>query len=423
MNLSFFFLTLLLIPPPSSSSSFLSFSHHFRSTTSPSSSPSPPSSSPSSSLPPLSLLPFLCPNPAIQTDNLNCSLDNGDFSLKNITFPDHLNFSIIEYNIDRNGFGGDSPLEKGLQNIIDLFKASVLITPDFLILSEIARDCKSYGNYIDGAFEIAKSLNLYYVYGVEYILDEDTNDTINHQCTIGNAIMSKYKLDNPNFLRFERQCCKFYGRTGGRLAIMASLKVDSDHELVIYSTHLESGTGVKDLTQAIGARFTQTKEIIKHSNDLNGNYMSFEELEKIKERINRTEVLEQYKQGNAFRIKEYEELMKLTENLNKTIIIAGDLNTPLDKIDLAVDELLFNTFVDGHQKLSYFERNTCPFDELSKFGLFVYDYVFMKSARFQFSNPKVLNKDYNEKCYGASDHYPIMVNILENSKTFQVKIE
>lgn len=104
---------------------------------------------------------------------------------------------ITEYNVDRNGYGGDSPYEGGLDKIINIFKDSPrdkVPLPDIILLSEIARDCKSYGNNMDGPRELAKALNMSYTYVVEFIELGDTNET--NQCTIGNAILSRYNLIN-----------------------------------------------------------------------------------------------------------------------------------------------------------------------------------------------------------------------------------
>jgi hypothetical protein len=90
----------------------------------------------------------------------------------------------MEYNIDRNGYGGDSPLEKGMDPIIELITSNksvcseeTLITdngnkvpiPDILIISEIARDCKDYGSNMNGVEYLAKRLNMSYAYVVEFI--------------------------------------------------------------------------------------------------------------------------------------------------------------------------------------------------------------------------------------------------------------
>jgi len=54
----------------------------------------------------------------------------------------------------------------------------------------MARDCKSYGMNIDGPRELAKALNMSYSYVVEFIELGDSNET--NQCTIGNAILSRF---------------------------------------------------------------------------------------------------------------------------------------------------------------------------------------------------------------------------------------
>ena len=51
---------------------------------------------------------------------------------------------IAEYNVDRNGFGGDSKLEGGLDKIIHIFRDAPrekVPEIDIILLSEMARDC------------------------------------------------------------------------------------------------------------------------------------------------------------------------------------------------------------------------------------------------------------------------------------------
>ena len=72
-------------------------------------------------------LTFLCPiNTTI--DQVNCEIEIGDFTQPSLEIPSNL--TIIEYNIDRNAFGGDSPYELGLTNIISLMNGNNSALPN-----------------------------------------------------------------------------------------------------------------------------------------------------------------------------------------------------------------------------------------------------------------------------------------------------
>ncbi len=65
-------------------------------------------------------LPFLCPV-NITNDNINCSIDSNDYT---ISRPSPASVKVVEYNVDRNGYGGDSPFESGIEAIISIFKSN-----------------------------------------------------------------------------------------------------------------------------------------------------------------------------------------------------------------------------------------------------------------------------------------------------------
>jgi len=79
----------------------------------------------------------LCPLPPYEDDvHLSCNTESGSFSsIPHYNVPSELN--IVEYNIDRNGYGGDGSNESGLDAIIKLLSNPLLIhSPDVLVLSE-----------------------------------------------------------------------------------------------------------------------------------------------------------------------------------------------------------------------------------------------------------------------------------------------
>ena len=311
-----------------------------------------------------STLPFLCPeNTTI--DAVNCTIETGDFRRNNNPAPSNL--TIIEYNIDRNAFGGDSPYEMGLYNIISLMNGSnsSLPTPDVLIMSELARECKDYGEFMNGPKELAEMLGFYYAFAVEYIsVDNQTG----HQCTIGNALFSKYEIVNIEQLRFDHQCCKFPDRWGGRITVIGDILLENERTVSFYSTHLESGqSDVVDVVESMVVRVEQINELINHVNT---------------NRVN---------SNNA--------------------IISGDFNAPFGDLDSVNIKLELNGYQDSHESLDYFDRNTCPFDGLSQYDIFIFDYIWVTGDNFNFYDPIICNLDYSKACYGASDHSPIMVTV------------
>ena len=65
-------------------------------------------------------LPFLCPV-NITNDNINCLIDSKDYTISRAS---PASVKIVEYNVDRNGYGGDSPFESGIEAIISIFRSN-----------------------------------------------------------------------------------------------------------------------------------------------------------------------------------------------------------------------------------------------------------------------------------------------------------
>lgn len=113
---------------------------------------------------------------------LNCSIDTGEPSPVDRIDPlpastvrygeeesnqNKNQFTVAEYNIDRNGYGGDGSHEEGINALISLLHdTSVIPEFDVLLLSEVGRGCDAYGG-VNGAEEIAKSFGMYWAYSVE----------------------------------------------------------------------------------------------------------------------------------------------------------------------------------------------------------------------------------------------------------------
>jgi endonuclease/exonuclease/phosphatase family metal-dependent hydrolase len=310
----------------------------------------------------------LCPLPPFQKGDdvhINCKTDMGNNIIIN---PPHLNKIVIaSYNIDRNGYGGDGSREEGLEPIINMFlegvqpngtKQGLPKSPDIILLSEAARGCEIYGNFINGPEQISKSLGMNWVYSVEYVVVSQSN--ISSECSIGNAILSKFPIININQTRFNSQCCRFGDRYGGRIALSADILIQGINKLSISSTHLESGQSVKDVIQSEIIRAKQAKEIV--------------------------------------------ELLSISD---KPSIIGGDMNSPLgDYLSPALLEFEINNWKDAHKTVPKKQRVTDPDDPLNKYGLGCFDYIFSKSNNISF--PGICNV---KQCIGFSDHLPIYATL------------
>eukprot|EP00455_Lapot_gusevi_P016802 TRINITY_DN1876_c0_g1_i7.p1 TRINITY_DN1876_c0_g1~~TRINITY_DN1876_c0_g1_i7.p1 ORF type:complete len:254 (-),score=-24.26 TRINITY_DN1876_c0_g1_i7:139-900(-) len=225
---------------------------------------------------------------------------------------------------------------------------------DVLLLQEVARGCSQYEAGVNGAEVIARALQMYWVYFPEYILDQ--NDT--PECSSGNAILSRFPLHNVSGLVFEKQCCRYDGRIGGRSAVHAQIQVAANHFLNIWSTHLESGTSsFSGITQALYTRALQVAELGKTARSIPAQFQ----------------------------------------------VIGGDFNAPLRAADPTLMALSYYGFVDAHRYLSSSDRVTTD-NKLSHFdvGLGTLDYL--TSVGDVLRNASICNK---MQCYGASDHYPI----------------
>lgn len=297
----------------------------------------------------------LCPLPPFKNNDdvhLSCEVEVGSYTkVSHYNLPsDGLN--IVEYNIDRNGYGGDGDNENGLEPIIKLLSNPLLIhSPDILVLSEVGRGCESYGGVdLSGAEEIAKNLSLNFVYAVEYVVISESNET--DECSIGNALLSKYQITNIQQLRFKSQCCRYPDRYGGRIDLIADVTLSSkpgsssipDTLLHVHSSHLESGqSNAKMVIESLIVREQQAAE-----------------------------------------------MTNITWTDNIPIIIAGDLNSPGPKIDPTILRLKCDGFTDS------MENFTIPLRPLIQF-----DYIL--------SSPSVLSDAgycKKQECKGLSDHVP-----------------
>lgn len=285
---------------------------------------------------------------------------------------------ILEYNIDKSGNGGDSPNEKGLYPILEYLQfLHAREELDVIVLIEIARDCATWDKSVNSPRVIAQSLRMNYLYGVEFYLPNDSSAY--SQCTIGNAIFTKFPLENTDQIIFEAQDNNFDNQIGKRLAVHAYIRLNKDKLIRIYSVHLESGgSSLKSTFNGFIVRHSQSQELIDHI--------------KLAENT----------------------AVKTHQNQNKysDFIVAGDLISPLIYYDYSISNLYKSNFNDAFYHLSFFSRVTCPFNGLlSRLRLSSLDYIFSR-YNLNFENSQIYNEE--DKFYGLSDHLPISTLYIIN---------
>lgn len=162
---------------------------------------------------------------------INCDIESGSFQRE--TPPVQKHVRVLAYNILR-GFEAEKQLDAILHN-------PQIPRPDILLVSELDRGCpRTQGRNV--ARDYARRLGMHYVYGVEFI-------ELAGECEHGNAILSRYPLENARVIRFQHNADTFIvgegkraeeePRLGGRMAIYAEAVI-GERRLHLYSTHLES---------------------------------------------------------------------------------------------------------------------------------------------------------------------------------------
>ena len=149
--------------------------------------------------------------------------------------------------------------------------------------------------------------------------------------------------------------CYYGDRLGGRSYLWIIIEINNQH-VIVYSTHLESGTGIKDELKAELTRIEQMKQLFDDADRFN--------------------------------------------QLN--VIISGDFNDPLT--DLYLDLRFKDRFYDAHSKIPFKKRETAPRDKWAKYDLEVIDYI-LSNKKSSFIDSALCNTD--KGCYGWSDHIPI----------------
>jgi endonuclease/exonuclease/phosphatase family metal-dependent hydrolase len=152
--------------------------------------------------------------------------------------------TVAAFNIER-GYETDAQIQA--------FRAGRGLPPaDVLLLSEVDRGCSRTG-YRDVPREYAAALGMHAAFGVEYVelpRPWGPGRRIEAPCEHGNAILSRFPLDDVELLRFEANESWYRDparareagepRLGGRMALGATLRI-GERRLRVFSTHLESG--------------------------------------------------------------------------------------------------------------------------------------------------------------------------------------
>lgn len=258
---------------------------------------------------------------------------------------------ILHWNIDKSGYGGDSPLEKGhlvLNEVLLPFIKENNI--NIISLNESANDCKNRGNYINYAKSLAEILDFNYLFKSDIINGPDSDG---HQCNDGNGLLYSKSLNvlKSQSIVFTNQCCWSENRN----FLVISVKLDGKNVTII-STHLEAGKSVSDFLLASVTRDKQAEEIVNLCHSEN----------------------------------------------NYDCVVMGDMNFPFKSLPFNIKP--FSTFKDSMKDFSIFERNTCPWSSTGKYGFGGLDYV-LSQKNDHFEKTKIMGKD--TPFYGLSDHHAV----------------
>lgn len=285
-----------------------------------------------------------------------------------------ISLRVAEYNIDQNGFGYGIPTEQGIAPQLALIQ-STIPNVDILGLIEAERGC-SASNLVDGPNFFATALGLYSYYAVEFVKNTD----IATVCTTGNAILSRYPLENFETIRFTAQCCDYPNRTGGRIMSIGHINrsyLGTSRGLYVIVVHLEAGgSSLETIVAGIYAREAQLEEV------------------------------KSYVQSQI-------------DPERDDVIIFGDFNAPSANLPdfLSPIRILKEIgFKDTFEEIPIMERATVPGTSAGDclFALEIpsqLDYIFIRSKNVNITQPQiVINRDSRM----LSDHFPVSAMLTLN---------
>src|SRR5467141_1507775 len=168
--------------------------------------------------------------------NATQEIESGNFSVPrwNLFLPDSIR--IVNWNIDRG------LRLRGVIEFLDSTKA------DIILLQEVDLNARRT-HHINVASEIAKKLEMHYVFGREF--QELTQGSKSSPAYHGQATLSRWPLSNSRIIRFQKQShfwrphwflpeiAPFQERLGGRLALVSETNI-AGKTIMTYNLHLES---------------------------------------------------------------------------------------------------------------------------------------------------------------------------------------
>ena len=196
----------------------------------------------------------LCSAAGRERIRIDCALEGGRYAPLDVPPKDEI--VVLAYNVER-GHHADEQIRLLLDD-------ADIPRPDVLLLSEADRGCSRTG-YRHVLRDYARTLGMYYVYGVEFVeLPRlwGPGGCVRGSCEHGNGILSRYPLGNVRLMRhaanrswynpLQRLLRLGEPRLGGRMALAADVKIGARF-LRLYSVHLESGNANDDyrLAQAV----------------------------------------------------------------------------------------------------------------------------------------------------------------------------
>jgi len=234
--------------------------------------------------------------------NHECAPVAGKFSRVEGGLPHE--FTVLEYNIDKDGHGGDGAREQGILPIIELLKnRAVVWDADIILLAETLH-CDDHF----GAEDIAREFNMDFFFSVAKLDKIMWNR--GGQCAVGTAVLSKYPFSRAEQHIFKNQW--YFGLAGspGRNAVGITIPLQGGGSVVQVATHLAA----EPLAEHIRAK--------------------------------------QAAEAAAFG-------MSMATGRTKALILGGDMNAPRLPVDPALKVVFDTGWIDSQSSIPRHQRHTC----------------------------------------------------------------